>query len=150
MSLQRRVGMPLDNTQRDVSNPRDSLSDRTLHADMEMFTGSMSCHASHRRRTDGLKTPTGVGLFIFKLTSWTWGRRLLFHPLRKENSFIFPRNIYAKILQTKDRNSVGSFDIPSEYKARGGNIRLSINFYAAWNYAPPSLSYINNVDYKGN
>lgn len=70
MSLQRRVGMPLDNTQRDVSN-RDSLSDRTVHADMEMFTGSMSCHASHRRRTGGLKIPNGVdAVFLISLFSF--------------------------------------------------------------------------------
>lgn len=36
-------------------------------------------------------------------------------------------------------------------KARGGNIRLSINFCAARNYARrPTLSHINIVDYEGN
>lgn len=36
-------------------------------------------------------------------------------------------------------------------KARGGNIRLSINFCAVRNYARrPTLSHINIVDYEGN
>lgn len=48
-----------------TSRIRDSLSDRTVHVDMEMFTGPTSCHASHRRRTDGLKTPNTADDFFF-------------------------------------------------------------------------------------
>lgn len=48
-----------------TSRIRGSLSDRTVHADMEMFTGSTSCHASHPRRTVRLQdSKNGVDAFF--------------------------------------------------------------------------------------
>ena len=51
-----------------TSRIRGSLSDRSVHADMEMFTGSTSCHASHPRRTVRLQdSSNGVEGFFFPI-----------------------------------------------------------------------------------
>lgn len=120
-----------------TSRIRGSLSDRSVHADMEMFTGSTSCHASHPRRTVRLQdSSNGVEGFFFSYFSSFF---LFF--------FINDSRINDSNSVEKGRKSGGNSKFSREKWKSGrervhfpfhagvgpckGSIRLSINFCAA-------------------
>ena len=110
-----------------TSRIRGSLSDRSVHADMEMFTGSTSCHASHPRRTVRLQdSSNGVEGFFFPIFLLFFFFFLLTIPGRKSGG----NSKFSREKWKSGRERV-HFPFHAGVGPCKGSIRLSINFCAA-------------------